>query len=188
MGDVETWSRSFRVVAVDLPGEPGLSSDQRPSPSGDDFSSWLAGLLDELGYTEQPVSIVGQSLGAFAALKFAVKYPSRVNKLSMLTTSGISPTRLSFMFKALPMMLLGKWGSNRINRMISYGADLGDEAAGFGALVSKHCRPLTEVIPIFPDAELSRLTMPVQYFGGDHDVLLNSGAAAARLQELLPKA
>ena len=186
MGDVERWSSEFRVMAADLPGEPGLSSELRVSPAGDGFESWLEKLLDGLGYKDTAVSIVGQSLGAFAALKFAVKHPERIKKVSILTTAGVAPQKLSFMFKALPLMMMGKWGHDKIEKMVTYGVETGEEAADFGRLVSKHCRPLTEPIPLFSDAQLSRLTMPVQFFGGDRDVMLDTEATAGRLERLLP--
>ena len=74
-----------------------------------------------------------------------------------------------------------------MNKMISYGVDTGAEAAAFGTLVSEHCRTMTETIPLFTDDDLVRLTMPVQFFGGDHDVLLNTDATAERLKHLLPQ-
>lgn len=186
MGDVGRWSNFFRVIAADMPGEPGLSEDRRLQVKGNDYSFWLDSLLNELGYQDEAVSVVGQSLGAFAALKFAISEPIRVKKLSMLTTSGVASARISFLFKALPLILLGKWGARRLNRMIAYGVDIGDDASSFGELVSKHCRTMNDPLPLFSDEELRRLSMPVQFFGGDHDILLNTEATSVRLQQLVP--
>ena len=188
MGDIELWSEHFRVIAADLPGEPGFSSEYRLSPAGDDYSDWLAALVNDLGYGGTAVRLVGQSLGSFAALKYAVNHTERAANISMLTTPAVAPQKVSFMLKALPLMLLGKWGHERIEKMIAYGVDTGPEAASFGRLVSKHCRPLYEPIPLFSNGELERLTMPVQYFGGDHDVMLNTEATAARIGEFVPGA
>ncbi|MBI9106589.1 MAG: alpha/beta hydrolase [Spirochaetales bacterium] len=186
IGDVETWSRHFRVIAADMPGEPGLSCDLRLSPSGSDYVKWLESLLDVLGIDN--ISIVGMSLGAFVALKLATDRPGRVIKLSMLTTSGVTPMKISYLFKALPLMILGKWGARRNYGMISHGLPMAEEVFEFGRLVSKHCKPLLEPIPLFSDQELGRLTMPVQYFGGDKDALFDSKAAAKRVRELVPHA
>ena len=184
MGDAAQWSRQFRLFAADLPGEPGLSSEERLSPAGDDYVLWLEGLLRELGYGDDPVCIVGQSLGAFAALKFATARPESVKKVSMLTVSGVAPVRGSFLLKALPLMLLGRLGKEKLNRLISHGVEIGAEAEEFGMLVSEHCRTMAEQIPLFTEEELVRLTMPLQYFGGDHDALLDTVKTADRLKKL----
>ena len=184
--DVGLWSRYFRVIAADIPGEPGLSGDFRLHPDGDDYSTWLKSLVDILDY--ESISIVGQSLGSFAALKLAVSDPSRVNKISMLTTSGIAPVRTGFIFKAIFLMLFGTRGSDRLNKLISYKVDTGADYSAFAELAARHFKPLTEPIPMFSDSELKMIKMPVQYFGGDHDVLLNTEATAARLRKFVPHA
>ena len=98
IGDAAELSKCFRLIAADIPGEPGLSDDHRFHPSGDEYSLWVENLLDLLGYGDSSISIIGQSLGSFAALKFAVKRPDRVRCISMLTVSGIAPVRISFIF------------------------------------------------------------------------------------------
>ncbi len=186
MGYAAIWAESFRLVATDMPGEPGLSEDRRMSPSGDDYILWLESLLDRLGIAQIP--IVGMSLGSFVALRFASAFPDRVSSLSLITASGLAPARISYLFKALPLMMLGKWGADRNYRMISHGQPLTDEVFEFGRLVSKYYKPMLEPIPMLTDEELGCLTMPIQYFGGDHDVLLNSEASANRLKKSVPQA
>jgi len=186
MGDAGTWSKDFRLIAADMPGEPGMSCDRRLDVAGDDYIFWLESLLDSVGYGS--VSIIGMSLGSFAALKFATVRPERVKKLSMLTTSGFVPARLSFMFKALPLMFLGDWGSDRVNKIVAHKTPMPIEAIEFGRLVSKHYKPMMTPIPLFTDDELKRLTMPVQYFGGNKDALIDSEATALRLRAQVPHA
>ena len=186
LGDVEALSRRFRVIAADMPGEPGLSEDARMSPAGDDYARWIEALLDELKLGK--VGLAGMSLGGFAALKFAVRFPERVSFLSLVCASGLAPARISFLFKAMPLMMLGRWGSDRNYRLISYGQSMPEEVYEFGRLVSKYYKPMLEPIPVLSDDELRRLHLPVQYFGGDHDALLNTKASAGRLHELLPGA
>ena len=141
-----------------------------------------------MGYAGTPVCIVGQSLGSFVALRFAVNHPERVEKISMLTTPAIAPAKAGFIFKAMFLMLFGKKGSDKINRMVAYGTDLGKWSSTFGSLLSKHCRPMTEPIPILSDEEIRRLKMPLQLFAGDHDVMLRTEETAERLRRLAPHA
>ena len=184
MGEVEKFSEHFRLIAVDMPGEPGLSADRRMSPSGDDYSLWAESLMNSLEI--EKASFLGISLGSLVSLKFAVKNPGRVSGLSLLSTSGVAPARLSYLFKALPLMMMGKWGAVRNYRILSNGQNLPDEVFEFGSLVSKYYKPMLEPIPMLTDEELSSLTMPLQYFGGDHDAVLNTDATVERLKNCVP--
>ena len=53
-------------------------------------------------------------------------------------------------------------------------------------IVSKHFIPLMEAIPVFSDAELRKITAPIQFFGGDHDALIDSVKTGERLKSILP--
>jgi hypothetical protein len=85
-------------------------------------------------------------------------------------------------------MLLGETGRALMNKAIYYHTEMPKEIYEFQALVTANFTPLTEPIPIFSDEELRRLTMPIQYFGGIHDALLDTRATARRLSALLPQA
>jgi len=186
LGDIPVWSRHFRVIAADLPGHPGLSEARRLPLAGDATATWLHGLLGVIG--AETVRMVGMSLGGWAALDYACRYPERVRALSLLSTGGLAPARRSFLFKALPLAFLGDRGSDRIQRLVFGGAEVPAPVLEFGRLVSRHYRPVTEPVPVLGDAELSRLRMPVQYFGGARDVLSRAAGSAARLARLLPHA
>src|SRR5439155_21218399 len=61
MSNVAGWARDFRVYAVDVIGEPGLSAPSRPPLDSPAYADWLDDLLSGLGLST--VSIVGASLG-----------------------------------------------------------------------------------------------------------------------------
>lgn len=44
-----------------------------------------------------------------------------------------------------------------------------------------------EAIPIFEDAALRRIRARLQFFGGDHDALIDSVRTGFRLKSLLPE-
>jgi len=186
LGDIPVWSRHFRVVAADLPGHPGLSEGGPLPLASDATATWLHSLLDVLG--AETVRMVGMSLGGWAALDHASRHPDRVRALSLLSPGGLAPARRSFLFKALPLAFLGDRGSDRIQRLVFGGADVPGPVLEFGRLVSRHYRPVTEAVPVLGDAELSRLQMPIQYFGGSRDALSRAEESAARLARLLPHA
>ena len=93
MVDVATWAQDFRVYAVDVPGEPGLSAPSRPALASEAYALWLDDVLRELGVAR--VSIVGISLGGWLALDYAIRRPDKVERLALLCPSGIS-TRWSW--------------------------------------------------------------------------------------------
>lgn len=186
LGDIPVWSRSFRVIAADIPGHPGLS-EPRPFPlAGDATATWLHSLLDAVG--ADTVRMVGISLGGWAALDYACRHPDRVRALSLLAPGGLAPARRTFLLKALPLALLGDRGSDRIQRLVFGGAEVPEPVLGFGRLVARHYRPVTEAVPVLGDAELGRLRVPIQFFAGTRDALGRAQDSAERLARLLPHA
>ncbi|MEW5825881.1 MAG: alpha/beta fold hydrolase [Candidatus Bipolaricaulota bacterium] len=186
LGDLPFWAQHFRVLAADIPGEPGLSEDRRLTLASDEPQTWLRDLLDALGLSS--VHMVGLSLGGWMALRFATREPERVQALSLLSAGGLAPQKRSFLLVALPLSLLGAWGLRKVNRIVCRGVEIHPEVEEFMALVGRHFRPLLEPIPVFRDEELARLTMPIQSFAGGRDALLHSAASVARIRRLLPHA
>jgi len=186
LGDIPVLGRSFRVVAADIPGHPGLSEGPPLALSSPDTAAWLQGLLDQIG--AETVRMVGMSLGGWAALDYATRHPDRVRGLSLLAPAGLAPVRGSFVLKALPLSLLGKWGSDRTQRLVFGGREVPPPVLEFGRLVARHYRPPLERPRVFSDAELGRLQMPIQFFAGTRDALVRAAESAHRLERVVPQA
>jgi pimeloyl-ACP methyl ester carboxylesterase len=169
---------------VDLPGEPGRSSPNRPSWSGPAYAEWLADVLAALGH--QQAALVGISQGAWVALKFAAAEPQRVPRLVLLAPAGVTTARLSFLLRALPLTLLGRRGGEAVNRIVMGKDPLAPEAAEYMNLIMTHFKPRVGALPNFTDAELQRLDMPTLLIVGAEDALYPSLQTAARLQDLMP--
>lgn len=183
-GDIAGYSERFRVYAIDLIGEPGKSAPNRPPWNGPAYAEWLEDLLDALEL-ETP-TVIGLSQGAWTALQFAVTHPDRVRALVLLTPGGIVPDRLRFVIRALPSLLLGRRGITRLNRLVLAGASVPAEVEQAMTEIMTHFKPRLGALPIFADAELRRLTMPVQLVIGTHDVLRDANKIAARMQRFVP--
>jgi pimeloyl-ACP methyl ester carboxylesterase len=187
MRDVAEWSRTHRVYAVDLIGEPALSAPARPPLASVAYAEWLDDVWDALGLTR--ASIVGISLGGWLALDYAVRRPARVASLSLVSPSGIGGQNRAFLLKAGLLLLLGEWGRTRAFALVTGGrAKAPSEAAAFATLVFEHFRPRMEPLPIRSDAELASLQMPVQVIVGGKDVLLRSAETRDRIARLVPHA
>jgi pimeloyl-ACP methyl ester carboxylesterase len=76
----------FRSVAPLLPGY-GASELDPPLTGPDDVAAHLLGVLDALGI-ERTV-LVGHSLGGWAAVNFAARYPERVSELVLAAPLGM---------------------------------------------------------------------------------------------------
>lgn len=95
-------SREFQTFAVDRPG-CGLSDqmDYRGTPSREQAVNCLTGVLDELNLSK--VAFVGNSMGGYLTLAFALARPERVSKLIFLgEVAGSSPPRPSVTTMPLP--------------------------------------------------------------------------------------
>lgn len=184
IADVDQLARHHSVFAVDVIGEPGLSAAARPPWKGPAYAEWLSEVFDGLGL--QTVRLLGISQGGWIALKFATSRPERVEKLVLLCPGGVVRTRPMFLLRALPLLLLGRPGVRRLNRLVAGPQTLHPEALFFMDLMLAHLRPRTDAAPLFSDDELRRLTMPVLLLGGERDAICDCRAIAARLQNLLP--
>jgi abhydrolase domain-containing protein 6 len=96
---IEPLSRSFDVIAIDLPGF-GASS-QPADLSVEDLSGVLPGLMGELGISR--AHLVGNSLGGGLSLLLAARQPALVDRLVILDSTGIrmQPSDRPFMIRVL---------------------------------------------------------------------------------------
>jgi pimeloyl-ACP methyl ester carboxylesterase len=192
MGNVPVWAPHFRVLALDVPGEPGQSVAARPALASDAHALWLADVLAQLGI--ERAAFVGYSLGGWLALDFATRHPERVVQLALYCPGGVGRQRTGFIFRALPLVFLGAWGRRRLTALLA-GPELAHDAAitgspyaAFMALVQRHFVPRRGRLPVFSDDALRRLAMPVLAILGAHDALLDSADTRCRLEACVPHA
>jgi pimeloyl-ACP methyl ester carboxylesterase len=184
--DMEKYSKYYRVYAVDLQGEPGKSDDKQLPFEGPDFNNWLHDVF--VGLSIQKASIVGISLGAWLALKFAIANPQKVDKLALLCPAGVGPQKTSFAYISLFYILLGEKGLERLYRKVNGGKSIPQAIMDYQKLIGKNFNFRRERIPLFTDAELSRLTMPSLIFVGQTDIMFHSLKTAQRFRNLVPNA
>ena len=190
LADVARWSTAYRVYAIDMIGEPGLSARSRPPLASERYMLWLDDALAQLSL--QCVSIVGVSLGGWLALDYATHRPERVEKLALMCPGGIGWQK-NFILKALPLMMLGPWGMRKVREMVFGRAPakltlMQGQMRDFMVLIFRHFRPRTERLPVFGDIALKRLTMPVFVIIGGRDVMLDSLDTRRRLERDVPHA
>ena len=90
------------------------------------------------------------------------------------------------MLRAIPLSLLGRWGAERLARLIYADQPLPAGTMEATILIMRHFKSRVGVLPIFTDQELHRLTMPTLLLGGRRDALRDNAKIAARLSPILP--
>ncbi|MGW0518687.1 alpha/beta fold hydrolase [Crossiella sp. NPDC003009] len=186
LGVAAEWSRYFRLHAIDIPGEPGLSTAHRlPLVSGG-HTRWLAEVLAALGIPS--AAFVGTSLGGRIALDHAIHHPEQVERLALLCPSGIGRRTFGWLPKALLYSLQGEAGRRKLFHLVTGWPGITQETEEYQLFVNRHFRPRQDRITVATDEELATLRMPVLVAVGARDVLLDSAQTRQRLAEHAPQA
>lgn len=149
------------------------------------YAEWLDDVFKALAISK--ASIIGISLGAWLAIKYAVFQPEKVEKLVLLCPSGVGPQKLSFLFTAMFSMCFGDRGLKKLFYKVNGNQPIPDIVLDYQLLIGKSFNFRREMIPIFSDQELKSLTMPVVLFVGGKDIMLHSAKTAWRMKTLVPQ-
>lgn len=184
MGDVAAWSQFFRVYAVDIIGDAGLSAPSRPSYASDAHTRWLDDVL--AGLEIEKASFVGASLGGWIALDYVTRRAERVKSVVVIAPGGLASKNV--LPWALPLLMLGKWGGRKIAEKISgpgaANPSLAEKAVSdFMAIVFKNMKQRKKSLPDFSDESLKGITMPLMAILAGKDVFVDSERAKKRLEK-----
>ncbi|PKV82401.1 alpha/beta fold hydrolase [Nocardia fluminea] len=177
--DIADWSRSFRVFAVDLPGEPGFSTPTRLALDSDATATWLDEVLDGLGL--HTVALVGMSLGGWTALDYVLRRPARVTTAVLLCPGGLGKHRYGWLVKAIGLRMIGRHSVRDMARTA-----LGLEGAQADPIIDDieltftHFSPRPGKLPVFRDEQLREVDIPVLVIAGERDALFDSARTAQR--------
>lgn len=185
-GDMPHLAGQFRVLSVDLLGEPGHSDENRPDFQSGDHARWIDCLRRH--FQLDTVRMMGNSMGAWMTLQYAAHYPQHVDKMVIIAPSGIVPARLSFVFKSIIYAMQGEKGMKKLGQLI-----VGDEALPaaveqFNLLIGQEFKPVIGGLPPVTDAQLAGMQMPILLMCGADDVTLNAAKLADRLRSHCPQA
>ncbi len=188
MGDVAAWAEHFRVYAIDIIGEPGLSAPSRPTLDSGAYPLWLDDVLNALSVEQ--AAMIGLSLGGYLALDYASRHPERISALAVLCPGGVGRHR-NVLLWAAPLLLLGPWGQRKLSALIRgpKTARLSNPVvSGFLALIYANFKVRRERLPLITDDALRRLTMPVLAILGGKDVMIDSAGTRRRIEANVPHA
>lgn len=83
---IEVLARQHQVIVPDIPGS-GLS-DFIPGASLETYVEILLCLLKELQFQDEPITLLGHSMGGYITLSFAAKYPHRLNAYGLVHSTA----------------------------------------------------------------------------------------------------
>lgn len=95
---IKQLSEHFRIYAIDIIGEPGLSESHRLA-TPDEYPYWLYDVIKRLALNN--ITLCGFSLGATIACHFVEQYPSRIKQLILISPAYLSSPRISFLVRLL---------------------------------------------------------------------------------------
>lgn len=82
--NIPHFARDHRVIAMDLPGFGGSEMPEQDI-SIEYYARFLCALADELGV--ESAAVVGNSMGGFIAAEMAIRYPERVQRLTLVSAA-----------------------------------------------------------------------------------------------------
>lgn len=184
LDDIMAFVPHYHVIAPDIPGEPGQSDEKQLSFDSNDYAEWLLDVLNALNIKD--TYLVGNSLGGWLSLLFSTLYPERVNKLVLLAPAGIGSQNPAFGLLAMELLPKGESGINELFTQINGGVSIPEIRLNYQKLITSVFNARQEIIPIFSDEKLKRLSMPCLIFVGNKDVMLKSEETAERALKQIP--
>ena len=181
-------SSAFRVIAVDIIGEPGKSRQVRLLKNPKDCATWLGDLIQNLGLIRP--NIAGLSYGGWHTLNFSLYYPDKVNRIAALAPAG-SILPYSWMVLALLRILpYLPVKPNPLKRFFRKGFCPDELFARQFALGVQHFRyadPRKSIFTgVFSDSDLRSIHTPTLFLAGKNEVIYNPGVAIDRVKKLMP--
>jgi pimeloyl-ACP methyl ester carboxylesterase len=174
----------FHVVAVDIIGEAGNSEENRLDLTTGAYAQWLNEVIEELGIAS--VNLIGNSLGGWLALNFAVTYPQKTEHLVLLASSGIAPIKSDFRAQASAVKAGDEESREDLSNAMFDESIIPPEVLTYMNLIMENFIPMTDDLLIYTEVQLHRLTMPVLFIAGELDDTFDAKDAAARLKESVP--
>ena len=165
-------SENGQVFVIDLPGQPGLSTPQRPARHGSAAPSWVSEVLDALPNSDtQPVVLVGHSRGAAEALSAA---PSQADAIVLLNPAGLARVTITvgLLRSTLPWMFrpTAARASALLRLMSAPGYEPSPEHVEWLTMVARDTRTTGAPKPV-PKAWTDRWrSRPASVLCGEYDV------------------
>jgi pimeloyl-ACP methyl ester carboxylesterase len=181
-------SKTHRIYAPDIIGQPGRSEQNRPSSKGDGHAKWVEELLDGLGFDRAP--FVGISYGAGITLRVAGRTPERISHSVLVSPSGLvrGPIPRMLVEVVLPMIAYRlSPNDERLRRAVRPLLSEEDDllARQVGA-VYRHVKLDSDLPRAATKEELSHFDAQTMVFAAEDDIFFPGEAIIQRAREIVP--
>jgi pimeloyl-ACP methyl ester carboxylesterase len=177
-----------RLYAPDLVGQPGRSSQTRPSPKGDGHAWWVEDVLDGLGLRRVP--LLGLSYGAGLAIRTMGLAPERVSRAALVSPAAVaaSPIPQMLLEVALPMLVyrLRPTRERLLRAARPILTELEDLAVRQLGAIYRYVRLDTGLPRMATEEELRGFRGPVAVFASEDDVFFPARVVLPRARHLFP--
>jgi pimeloyl-ACP methyl ester carboxylesterase len=185
-------SRHFRVYALDVVDQTGLSVPIRKLKTPQDSAGWLAELLDCLNLERVPM--VGHSNGCWQILNIAKAAQERVERMVLLSPGPpFAALRWQLFLRLLPVFIrptrkMFYWNLQWLT-VTPLDADKPDtliEQFVIGATAYRPEELGLTVINVFTDDEFRQIDIPALLLIGDHERVVDPERVLDRARRLMP--
>jgi pimeloyl-ACP methyl ester carboxylesterase len=186
--NIQALGQEFRVYALDTIGDIGRSRPTRPPEDRADYAAWLMNVIDRLDISQ--VTLAGISYGGFLSVNFTIACPQRVKKTVLLAPGipNFGPPTLWWAYYGFPMLVFPSRSTVKrfINGASVRGYSPEDPVQEQMITAVPHLRHPSFPRPIFTDAELGQISVPVLLLIGDHEIMYDPTKAISRACRLIP--
>jgi len=180
-------SRSRRVYALDIIGNPGKCRATHPPRTRTEYAEWLVEAFNQLGLDR--AAVAGLSYGAFLALNLALYAPERVTHLILLSPDLplARPTLRGMRFAAAMMFFpTRKTVSQFLQRTSVKGYAANDPYFEQRLSGNTGVRSLRHLRPHVTHQELQELKTSTLILWGQEELLVNPLEALQTARRLIP--
>jgi pimeloyl-ACP methyl ester carboxylesterase len=178
-------SKSYRVYAVDIIGDPNKSQPLKPIRQLADFVDWFNDVMNELHLDQ--ADFIGNSVGAFHIMNFALSAPQRVRRMILIGPAATFLKITPFYIHTFPGGMTG-WTFlvRHAIRWIENGVPLNSKFYKLFYLIMKYGKSANQVFPaVFTDEQLKKITTPTLLIYGEKEVIYDYKLAINRAEQYI---
>lgn len=193
--NIAALSAHYRTYALDSINDTGLSASRRSIRTPEHLVDWLDEVLAAL-VPKGSLSLVGMSYGGWLASLYALRFPTRLQKVVLLAPAAtVLPVSWAFISRALLTLIPGAdfrrkfyyWLLHDTVQSGETGRAWVDQAVADWAVAERCFGPLPAIAAtVMTDNALQSLGVPVLFLVGENEKVYSAREAVKRLNRVAP--
>jgi len=178
----------FRIYAIDIVGQPNLSSEIRPPMQDNSYGQWMFEILTRLNLWD--TILVGFSFGGFVSWKTLVFDDRRISEAFLIVPAGIiNASHLQVLAKIVLPAKLYKWqkkGKHLQQVLQQLLTEIDEFSVAFLSEIFMHFDIDYTPPPLITVDQAKQIKIPINIIAADHDTLFPGDRLLSRSQILFP--